>query len=179
MSIKKSNRKPILNQLEFESNKSVFDVYNLIREDFSTEAEYNDFLDERESLIYNLVHNQNTEQAKATSKAFYKNNSMKIDKRKAQQMDEVKNSQHINTLPLRAQIKYQVKSRQLNLTRKSKARYSNAQFLSDIQAREENWKPKQDISIGEAGGLPDQVYFDKCKQELDTSLFLPKAFRLK
>lgn len=164
----------VLNQKEREANKEVFLIYNLRREDFETEEEFDDFLEERETIIYNLVHNEKTEEAKARMHDFQQAHYQIIEKRKAQNFDSQKGFQKIQTLPLLGQKRYQTKIRQANssMLAMTLVNYTNDNYLSEITKRQEEWKEHEKIPLGIVGGLPDELFLVKAKQELGNTLFI-------
>ncbi|OHS96271.1 hypothetical protein TRFO_37570 [Tritrichomonas foetus] len=163
-----------LNQSERETNKKVFLIYNLKLEDFENEEQYDDFLEERENIIYNLVHNINAEEANKTLEAFKQAHFHLIEKRKAENISRGRNLNQIKTLPLLGQMKYQTKARQADSAKLAmmSVRYSNDNFLADIAKRREEWTEKMDVPFDTAGGLPNSMYIEKVKQELKETLFI-------
>lgn len=164
----------VLNQKEREVNKNVFLIYNLTRDDFETDEEFDDFLEERETIIYNLVHDENSSEATIKMNEFKKNHFALIEKRNAQNFDKSKGYQQIQTLPLLGQRKYQTKVLQANSTRlvMTNVNYSNDGFLTDINKRQEEWKENEKIPIGIVGGLPDELFLIKAKEELNNTFFI-------
>lgn len=164
----------VLNQIEREANKNVFSVYNLRREDFETEEEFDDFLEERETIIYNLVHNINTFESNEKMGEFKKKHFQQIEKRNAQNFDKIKGVQQIQALPLLGQRKYQTKIKQADSSRLAmmSINYSNDNFLSEITRRQEEWKEHEDIPLGVVGGLPDELFMVKAQQEFKETMFI-------
>lgn len=150
-------------------------IYNLRREDFETEEEFDDFLEERETIIYNLLHEpKKADESNEKMEQFKKSHFQIIEKRNAQNLDKIKGVQQIQTLPLLGQMKYQTKVRQVDSSRLAmmSIRYSNDNFMSEIKKRQDEWKEKEDVPIGIVGGLPEQMYITKAKEELRDTFFI-------
>ena len=77
----------VLNQSETDANRKTLDIYVLKREDFDTEEAYDDYLEEREGVIYALAHDADTKQAEEIRDQFNVKNNGKIVQRRGELWD--------------------------------------------------------------------------------------------
>ena len=165
-----------LNQSERNVNKEVFSVYNLTRDDFQTDREYDDFLEEREEIIYDIVHNHDPENARSRMQSFKELHYAIIEKRAAQNIGARQNANQSITLPLLAQIKMRAKAMKADNSSfiRMHERYTNSGFLNEIKRRKEEWTERDDIEVDTAGGLPREMFFLKVNEEIAQTLFIER-----
>lgn len=167
----------ILNQSEINANRRVQQYYNLRLSDFPTENDYDDFLEEKEWILYNLIHQTNVNEAEKKLEQFKEKNSKIIEIRSAELMETSRNRAKPQALPLQSQIKFQAKATKANSAKLAmmSIQYSDASFKLDIERRLEQWTENDpNVEVWDAGGLPRSVLVERCKQELKDSLFIEK-----
>jgi hypothetical protein len=164
----------VLSSSEIAANRKVANVYSLQRADFATEAEYDDFLEERENAIFAFAHNINIPEAEANLAAFREKNRSVIEGRNAEKM-QLDPTKKPRTLPLLTQLKFQTPA---NIQSSSKMamrsiQYSDASYCTEIQQRLEKWEENANVPVHEASGMLESWRMLKAKHELRTSLFGP------
>jgi hypothetical protein len=164
---------PVLNESEAKANREVAKVYCLQRADFPTEEEYDNFLEEREDLIFARVHKINEGAATETIAAFQKKHKIVIEGRTAENMEKSHEKKSFS-LPLLTQLQFQTP---VNLLSSSKMairsiQYSDASFSLEVQQRGEKWEENANVTVTEAGGMLESWRLIKAKQELASSLSL-------
>ena len=168
--------KNLLNQTEFAVNTKVFKKYCLQPSDFETEEMFNQFLNEREEVCFNLIWTKD-KNAEAKMAKFEKEHRTLI----AQRESEIINQREVlgtwRVLPLKKQMEPKTKSRNLlNLHQKtmSSVDYSGQAFAHEAQNRKDNWTPNEDIPINIVGGSSPEWMFSKGRQEFIQALSRPQ-----
>jgi hypothetical protein len=169
---KKALESAILNTGEIAAHSKILRVYNLKLQDFESEELFDDYLEEREMVIFCLVHNLRLEWATERIDECLKKYSGLIDRRNAE-MWQLALAKRPKVLPLLGQLRYQARS---GLARSGKAnvlslQYSDNAFLMEMRKRGEEWKENQDVTIERAGGASPGWLVMKAKEELKCSLF--------
>jgi len=162
-----------LNSNEKKQNDKVFKVFILNRYDFEDKPieEYHNFLEQREQLAYNFIHNQNLEESEKTLRMFSRINQDIITSRQAQRLEEQKTG-NLKVFPLLAQKTFR-KSKKSLASDIAKITYSDSQFIKDVNSRRTTWKPGEDIPIDVVGGASSDWFYQKCIQELKDSMWRP------
>ena len=157
----------VLGKREEDANKKVFNIYNLKKDDFDTEQEFDDYLEEREEVLSCFIHDVNTKWAEERCKEFTNKFNRKIEHRRVEQMEELRTGLLV-ILPILGQIRVQKGSRTLTTAQRVTltVSYSEKNYLAEIQNRLQNWQPNQDIPIDVVGGTSEDVLFQKALKEL-------------
>lgn len=165
-----------MNQNEADINKKIKGIYVLKREDFETEEAYDDYLEEREGIIFSLVHGQNTQEAEAARDAFKHKNSRLIERRHAEQM-EANRLTMSKVLPILVQAKFQTRSTSMSREKREmmSIMYSDINYRNEIEQREANWTENADVSVEAAGGFNVEWTREKAIKELNMSLLFKRA----
>lgn len=168
--MKKDKKLDIFNKNELSINRKVYKTYNLLREDFQTEQEYDDFLEERTAVLYSMTHDADSTTADRTLEAFLDKHHKVIAQRNSQSLSldmEFRLEQ-----PLQSQVKGpSIKSRSAGGEGITAIQYSEAKYKNELETRLDNWEENADVPISVAGGLNPNIIFIKAREELMTSLF--------
>jgi hypothetical protein len=164
----------ILNQSESAANHKVRRVYNLKLEDFASEGEFDGFLEEREQVIYNLVHNIAVAEADELLAAFKAKYHTVIERRNAENLEKERSKRPM-ALPLMAEVKIQSLTKQVTSHRAViSLTYSDRDYIEEIDRRLNNWQEKLDVPRERAGGMSTDWIYTKAKQELRDSMIRPR-----
>ena len=128
-----------MNHNEKEINLEVFRVYSLTRADFETEQEYEDFLEEREMVIYNKVHGINKEEAEELKANFEKVHCQKITSRNAHNMD-LRRSHMWKIEPICNQKEKSGLFSNMGDNSILPVKYTDEDFAKEANGRLQNWK---------------------------------------
>ena len=164
-------RTKVLDKREEEAHKKVLNIYNLKREDFDNEDEFDNYLEEREDVLYCFLHDVNIDEAEARRRNFQNNYNRKIELRRVEQMDSQRRGCPV-VLPLRGQIRYEKRVRAINLTSRVAFRnmYSDVNYLAEMRSRKDNWEPQADVPPEVVGGAGSDVFREKALAELKNTL---------
>jgi hypothetical protein len=165
----------ILNQTEVSVNRRIHHDYNLKLADFETEPEFDLFLEERERVIYNLVHAIDVPEMEELISAFKRKHHSRIERRNAEAMERGRSGGSL-VIPLLTEAKTQSST---NFGQASKAstlalRYSDGGFLAEIRRRLDTWQERPELSVERAGGMSVDWIYLKAKQEFLDSLVRPE-----
>lgn len=164
----------ILNQSEIAVNRRISQVYNLKLEDFDNEMDYDDYLEEKETVLFNLVHQINVSESEQKLEIFRQKNHKIIERRNAEIMERSRVQNKPQSLPLLGQIKFQSKVNRLNTSKRAmmSVQYNDNNFKTEIEHRLDEWVPNDpNVEVWDAGGLPQTFFSLRCKQELQNSLY--------
>jgi hypothetical protein len=164
----------VLNQNEVSVNRRIQHDYNLKLEDFDTELEYDSFLEERERVIYNLVHNIEIPETEELIAAFKLKHHVRIERRNAEAMERGRSGGNL-VVPLLAEVKTQS---HMNIGHASMVSalalsYSDGGFLAEIKRRPDQWQEHPELSVERAGGMSQDWIQLKARQEFFGSLVRP------
>jgi hypothetical protein len=170
-----SSKKEYLNSNERDLFRKVFDRFCLLREDFQSEAEYDDFLEQRETIAYNFVNNIDRKKSKELSTIFYNKYSKEIGRRQAEKQIAIQRNAYF-IQPLLAQIKISEKQSTEQLMRSSmrSINYTDQNYLIAAKKKIAEWEPNADIPYDKVVSLPFEVMGVRAKQELTQSMFMPQ-----
>ena len=168
--------KNILNQSEFSIHTKVFKKYCLQATDFETEEMYNQFLNEREAVTFNLIWTKD-KNAESTMSKFERDHRAIIAQREADLINQREILQTWRVLPLKKQMEPKSKKRNLlNLQQKamSSVDYSAEGFALEAKNRMQKWQPNEDVPIGIVGGSSPEWTLSKGRQEFVQALERPQ-----
>lgn len=165
----------VLNKQENATHRRVFEQYCLVTEDFETELEYNKYLEERETVVMNMVQKKNLEKAEAMFAKFGKDFSKQIGARNAEILNSRDVLKNWKVLPLQAQMENEKrkKSSRRNQAFQFKLDYKAEEFAKEANSRFNNWQMGMAVSRFQESGSDDSWYVQRAKEEYANSLTRP------
>lgn len=157
----------VLGKREEDANKKVFNIYNLKKDDFDTDQEFDDYLEEREEVLSCFVHEVNTKWAEERCKEFTNKFNRKIEHRRVEQMEEQRSGLMV-VLPILGQLRVQKGTKTMTTAQRVTltVSYSEKNYVTEMQERLQNWQPGQDIPIEVVGGTSPDLLYKKSLEEL-------------
>jgi len=120
---------------EIDIRRKIMRIYNRLEEDFATPEEYDDYLEEVESIVYSCAHDINRHQTEAKVEAYERANKEAIKKNWGRKGEA---NEHIDRLIEKEKqaSEQRLKEQQSELEKRKKPRHTQETLLKDLMSHE-------------------------------------------
>lgn len=158
--------------------ESVTSTFCLKRIDFESDAEFDDYLQNRSELIARLCASKNREvdrreleKAKAVLQEQHKDYALRQF-----ELQNAVRKKRFRVIPMLTEmsIMTQKMSETMQARSSRSISYENSTYLEAVRKRVSEWKPNMEVSPQGVGGLDPSIWFSKGRVELSCTLTLPE-----